>query len=145
MSLQKFPKDGVKKLVVQMEKQRMVYEEKALIALQKATQEKTEALSKAETLQVKNLFFSLFYHTKKKQMSLRFQFVCLLVDRLSIWWPGSKFPNLSICRWFFFLKTLHFVSTGSANYSKGRGPEVAKPSWGAEAELWKTQGEPAPQ
>ncbi|XP_030589450.1 TRAF3-interacting JNK-activating modulator [Archocentrus centrarchus] len=49
--LQKFPKDGVKKLVVQMEKQRMVYEEKALIALQKATQEKTEALSKAETLQ----------------------------------------------------------------------------------------------
>lgn len=85
MSLQKFPKDGVKKLVVQMEKQRMVYEEKALIALQKATQEKTEALSKAETLQVKHLFFSLFYHTKKKKMSLRFQFVCLLVDRLSIW------------------------------------------------------------
>uniref|UniRef100_A0A3B4FDE9 TRAF3 interacting protein 3 n=1 Tax=Pundamilia nyererei TaxID=303518 RepID=A0A3B4FDE9_9CICH len=51
LQLQKFPKDGVKKLVVQMEKQRMVYEEKALIALQKATQEKTEALSKAETLQ----------------------------------------------------------------------------------------------
>lgn len=49
--LQKFPKDGVKKLVVQMEKQRMVYEDKALIALQKATQEKTEALGKAETLQ----------------------------------------------------------------------------------------------
>lgn len=85
MSLQKFPKDGVKKLVVQMEKQRMVYEEKALIALQKATQEKTEALSKAETLQVKHLFFPLFYHAEKKQMSLRFQFVCLLVDRLSIW------------------------------------------------------------
>ncbi|XP_071332099.1 TRAF3-interacting JNK-activating modulator isoform X2 [Trachinotus anak] len=49
--LQKFPKDGVKKLVVQMEKQKLIYEEKALVALQKATQEKTEALSKAETLQ----------------------------------------------------------------------------------------------
>lgn len=51
--LQKFPKDGMKKLLLQMEKQRMVYEEKALVALQKATQEKTEALNKAETLQVK--------------------------------------------------------------------------------------------
>ncbi|XP_028265724.1 TRAF3-interacting JNK-activating modulator isoform X2 [Parambassis ranga] len=49
--LQKFPKDGMKKLLLQMEKQRMVYEEKALVALQKATQEKTEALNKAETLQ----------------------------------------------------------------------------------------------
>ncbi|XP_029912318.1 TRAF3-interacting JNK-activating modulator isoform X2 [Myripristis murdjan] len=49
--LQKFPKNGVKKLVLQMEEQKLVYEEKALAALQKATQEKTEALSKAETLQ----------------------------------------------------------------------------------------------
>ncbi|XP_070696184.1 TRAF3-interacting JNK-activating modulator [Pempheris klunzingeri] len=49
--LQKFPKDGVKKFVIQMEKQKLLYEEKALVALQKATQEKTEALSKAETLQ----------------------------------------------------------------------------------------------
>ncbi|XP_044068828.1 TRAF3-interacting JNK-activating modulator [Siniperca chuatsi] len=49
--LQKFPRDGVKKLVLQMEKQKLVYEEKALVALQKATQDKTEALSKAETLQ----------------------------------------------------------------------------------------------
>lgn len=49
-----------------MEKQRMVYEEKALIALQKATQEKTEALSKAETLQVKNLFFFLCFTTHKR-------------------------------------------------------------------------------
>ncbi|KAE8293365.1 hypothetical protein D5F01_LYC08476 [Larimichthys crocea] len=49
--LQKFPKDGVKKLVLQMEKQKLVYEEKALVALQKATQEKTEALTKAETMQ----------------------------------------------------------------------------------------------
>ncbi|XP_029013275.1 TRAF3-interacting JNK-activating modulator [Betta splendens] len=49
--LQKFPKDGVKKVMVQMEKQKLIYEEKAVVALQKATQEKTEALSKAETLQ----------------------------------------------------------------------------------------------
>ncbi|XP_029995327.1 TRAF3-interacting JNK-activating modulator [Sphaeramia orbicularis] len=49
--LQKFPKDGLKKLVLQMEKQKLVYEEKALVALQKATQEKTEALSRAESLQ----------------------------------------------------------------------------------------------
>ncbi|XP_073326077.1 uncharacterized protein traf3ip3 [Pagrus major] len=48
--LQKFPKDGVKKLVIQMEKQKLVYEEKALVALQKVTQEKTEALTKAETM-----------------------------------------------------------------------------------------------
>ncbi|XP_071399672.1 TRAF3-interacting JNK-activating modulator [Centroberyx affinis] len=49
--LQKFSKDGVKKLVLQMEKQKVVYEEAALAALQKATQEKTEALSKAAILQ----------------------------------------------------------------------------------------------
>ncbi|XP_034551908.1 TRAF3-interacting JNK-activating modulator [Notolabrus celidotus] len=49
--LQKFPKDGVKKVVIQMEKQKWVYEEKALEALQRATEEKTEALSMAETLQ----------------------------------------------------------------------------------------------
>lgn len=55
MSLQKFPKDGVKKLIMQMEKQKLIYEEKALVSLQRATQEKTEALSMAETLQVKHL------------------------------------------------------------------------------------------
>lgn len=49
--LQKFPKDGMKKLVLQMEKQKLMYEEKALVALQKVTQEKTEALTKAETMQ----------------------------------------------------------------------------------------------
>ncbi|XP_007570976.1 TRAF3-interacting JNK-activating modulator [Poecilia formosa] len=49
--LQKFPKDGVKKLMLQMEKQRGTYEEKALVALQKATQEKADALCQAETLQ----------------------------------------------------------------------------------------------
>ncbi|TDH10614.1 hypothetical protein EPR50_G00077570 [Perca flavescens] len=49
--LQKFPKDGVKKLVIQMEKQKLVYEERVLAALQKVTQEKTEALSKAATMQ----------------------------------------------------------------------------------------------
>lgn len=48
--LQKFPKDGVKKLVIQMEKQQLAYEEKALVALQKVTQEKSEVLSKAETM-----------------------------------------------------------------------------------------------
>ncbi|KAM8862381.1 TRAF3-interacting JNK-activating modulator isoform 1-T2 [Spinachia spinachia] len=49
--LQKFSKDGVKKLVIQMERQKLVYEEKALMALQKVTQEKTDALIKAETMQ----------------------------------------------------------------------------------------------
>ncbi|KAK9515960.1 hypothetical protein VZT92_026556 [Zoarces viviparus] len=49
--LQKFPKDGVKKLLIQMEKQKLVYEESALVALQKVTQEKTEALIKSETMQ----------------------------------------------------------------------------------------------
>lgn len=49
--LQKLPKDGVKKLVIQMEKQKLLYEERALVALQKITQEKSEALSKAETMQ----------------------------------------------------------------------------------------------
>ncbi|XP_043978133.1 TRAF3-interacting JNK-activating modulator isoform X2 [Gambusia affinis] len=46
-----FPKDGVKKLMLQMEKQRGTYEEKALVALQKATQEKADALCQAGTLQ----------------------------------------------------------------------------------------------
>lgn len=86
MFLQKFPKDGVKKLVVQMEKQRMVYEEKALIALQKATQEKTEALSKAETLQVEHRTQTqtlFFYLTAQKDTSFR----CLGFsgNTLSIW------------------------------------------------------------
>ncbi|XP_074538169.1 uncharacterized protein traf3ip3 [Halichoeres trimaculatus] len=49
--LQKFSKDAVKKVVIQMEKQKRVYEEKALEALQRATEEKMEALSLAETLQ----------------------------------------------------------------------------------------------
>lgn len=49
--LQKFPKDAVKKLLLQMERQKLVYEDKAVIALQKVTEEKTEALTKAETLQ----------------------------------------------------------------------------------------------
>ncbi|XP_040049322.2 uncharacterized protein traf3ip3 [Gasterosteus aculeatus] len=49
--LQKLPKDGVKKLGIQLERQKLVYEEKALIALQKVIQEKTDALIKAETMQ----------------------------------------------------------------------------------------------
>lgn len=36
-----------------MEKQREMYEEKALVLLQKASQEKIEAISRAEMLQVK--------------------------------------------------------------------------------------------
>lgn len=41
-----------------MEKQREMYEEKALVLLQKASEEKSEAISRAETLQVKgpNIF-----------------------------------------------------------------------------------------
>ncbi|KAM9785635.1 TRAF3-interacting JNK-activating modulator [Neosynchiropus ocellatus] len=49
--LQKLPKDGVKKLVLQMEKQKLLYEQKAMTAVQKATQEKMEALSRAEALE----------------------------------------------------------------------------------------------
>lgn len=47
----------MKKLVLQMEKQKLMYEEKALIVLQKATQDKSEALSRAETMQVKYFTF----------------------------------------------------------------------------------------
>ncbi|XP_072306218.1 TRAF3-interacting JNK-activating modulator [Eucyclogobius newberryi] len=49
--LQKFPNNAVKKLLLQMERQKLVYEDKAVIALQKATQEKSEAVTKADTLQ----------------------------------------------------------------------------------------------
>lgn len=45
----------MKKLVLQMEKQKVLYEEKALVALQKAMQDKTEAVGKAATLQVKRI------------------------------------------------------------------------------------------
>lgn len=51
LCLQKVPKDAVKKLLLQMEKQKLIYEDKAVIALQKTTQEKTEAVTKADTLQ----------------------------------------------------------------------------------------------
>ena len=44
----------MKKLVLQMENQKRTYEEKTLVALQKVTQEKTEALSNAATLQVRS-------------------------------------------------------------------------------------------
>lgn len=49
----------MKKLVIQMEKQQLAYEEKALVALQKVTQEKSEVLSKAETMKVKHPAFDL--------------------------------------------------------------------------------------
>lgn len=41
--------------MLQMEKQKVLYEEKALVALQKATQDKSEAVGKAATLQVKGI------------------------------------------------------------------------------------------
>ncbi|XP_068454686.1 TRAF3-interacting JNK-activating modulator [Clinocottus analis] len=66
--LQKFPKDGVTKLVIQMEKQKLVYEEKAMVALQKVTQEKTEALIKSETMQEAL--------TTAKAEALRWQSLC---------------------------------------------------------------------
>uniref|UniRef100_A0AAZ3SDF2 Uncharacterized protein n=1 Tax=Oncorhynchus tshawytscha TaxID=74940 RepID=A0AAZ3SDF2_ONCTS len=49
---QKLPLDGVKKLVLQMENQKGAYEEKALEVIQRATEEKREALSQAETLEM---------------------------------------------------------------------------------------------
>uniref|UniRef100_A0A3B4A4D5 Uncharacterized protein n=1 Tax=Periophthalmus magnuspinnatus TaxID=409849 RepID=A0A3B4A4D5_9GOBI len=60
-NLQKFPKDAVKKLLLQMEGQKLVYEDKAVIALQKATQEKTEAVTKAETLQTETQRWKRLY------------------------------------------------------------------------------------
>ncbi|KAJ8372810.1 hypothetical protein AAFF_G00276650 [Aldrovandia affinis] len=48
---QKFSRDGVKKLVLHMEEQRLAYEEKALAALHRALTEKAEAAEKVETLQ----------------------------------------------------------------------------------------------
>lgn len=49
---QKVPKDGLKKLMIQMEKQKLVYEEAAIAALQRAMQDKAEADSRAATLEV---------------------------------------------------------------------------------------------
>ncbi|CAL8368322.1 unnamed protein product [Lota lota] len=51
LCLQRLPKDGLKKLVLKMERQKLVYEEKALAALQKATLEKTEALVESHSFQ----------------------------------------------------------------------------------------------
>lgn len=52
----------MKKVVIQMEKQKRLYEEKALEALQRATEEKMEALSMAETLQVRYGVFKYYNH-----------------------------------------------------------------------------------
>ncbi|XP_061112903.1 TRAF3-interacting JNK-activating modulator isoform X1 [Conger conger] len=49
---QKLSRDGVKKLVLQMEEQRRAYEQKALATLQRAMVEKTEAEDTAESLQM---------------------------------------------------------------------------------------------
>ncbi|KAG7283900.1 hypothetical protein CRUP_034087 [Coryphaenoides rupestris] len=51
LCLQRLPKDGLKKLVMQMERQKLAYEQKALAALQKTTLEKTEALAESHSLQ----------------------------------------------------------------------------------------------
>lgn len=51
LCLQKVPKDGLKKLMIQMEKQKLVYEEAAIAALQRAMQDKAEADSRAATLE----------------------------------------------------------------------------------------------
>ncbi|XP_018589391.2 TRAF3-interacting JNK-activating modulator isoform X1 [Scleropages formosus] len=48
---QKFRRDGVKKLVLQMEEQKRTYEEKAVAALQKAMTEKMDAEKKLEDLE----------------------------------------------------------------------------------------------
>ncbi|KAI4898484.1 hypothetical protein NFI96_020938 [Prochilodus magdalenae] len=45
------PQDGVKKVVMQMEKQKEEYEQKALEAIQRATEESAEAQSKMQNLQ----------------------------------------------------------------------------------------------
>lgn len=52
---QKFPQDGVKKAVLKMEKQREEYEQKSLKAIYRAENEKAEAQSMMEHLQVKLL------------------------------------------------------------------------------------------
>ncbi|XP_072537855.1 TRAF3-interacting JNK-activating modulator [Salminus brasiliensis] len=51
LCMKRVPQDGVKKVVLQMEKQREEYEQKALEAIQRATEEKTEAQSKMQSLQ----------------------------------------------------------------------------------------------
>ena len=65
-------------MVQQMEKHRVTYEEKALLALQKATQEKYEALSKAETLQVKEHCFDLTAEISPGHLVFR-RFILVLV------------------------------------------------------------------
>lgn len=49
--IKKIPQDGVKKVVLKMEKQREEYEQKSLKAIQRAENEKAEAQSKMEHLQ----------------------------------------------------------------------------------------------
>lgn len=96
VSLQKLPKDVVKKVVLQMEEQKLAYEEKALVALQRATQEKTEAIGRAEALQVKRRPFNMNNEEKGNDM-----LVCVVNGLVSL-------------------------PTARANDSKGRTPEVAE-------------------
>lgn len=51
LCMKRVPQDGVKKVVLQMEKQKEEYEQKALEAIQRATEEKSEAQSKMQSLQ----------------------------------------------------------------------------------------------
>lgn len=73
---QKVPKDGLKKLMIQMEKQKLVYEEAAIATLQRAMQDKAEADSRAATLEVvarisqKYVFFSLCWATFDQRVRL---------------------------------------------------------------------------
>lgn len=121
---QTFPKDGVKKLVLQMERQRQMYEEKAFVSLQKASQERSEALSRAETLQVKQQ--SLLRQRKHHNR--------------------VRFIRISTLQFIFFsIQLSFFLPTGSTEHSPGRGAEVGGPSRRSEAELWSAQGESAPQ
>ncbi|XP_066500036.1 TRAF3-interacting JNK-activating modulator [Hoplias malabaricus] len=51
LCMKRVPQDGVKKVVLQMEKQKEEYEQKALEAIQRATEEKAEAQTKMHNLE----------------------------------------------------------------------------------------------
>ncbi|KAK1801240.1 hypothetical protein P4O66_022925 [Electrophorus voltai] len=51
LCMKRVPQDGVKKVILKMEKQKEEYEHKALEAIQRATEENTETQSKMENLQ----------------------------------------------------------------------------------------------
>ena len=71
---QRLPKDGLKKLVLTMERQKLVYEEKALAALQKATLEKTDALVESHHFQVKKIPSFYTKHCSLKAQSESYKY-----------------------------------------------------------------------